>query len=584
MLKTLITILKLNRDYTTNLLLYYLKHTPIINKIYGYNSSNKKLKESTKFYFVVFKLLLPFILIYSLFAFFIEPALKNLYISPKELTTYFISSYFSLFAFLGFINSNIFKTSTYKTYALRFLKININDFMRTNYLYLLVKSFLSHLITLYFCHHIYSLNWYHVVLLPLFIIFINILSTTIELFIYSKTKKVLSHSIYYKTILFSLGVGITRLLSLINYLFTFKTFVVLLPFYIILSFIGLKYILTFNYYILDKKLFYSTDILESFIPSNTDVRSDIKSAFEIIQTNTLTHSVNTNIEQKNKQNINSQIREENNNIIMDETFTDDSFIDILAIKSKENSKQTKINKEIKESGSPFKYITNIFFKRYRNLIFPNILMTSYSIIMIAVISSVLALFIPNIKESLKNFILNSIPILPLIVYLCNSTKSITKSLFFNCDAPLLTYKFYRNKKTNFSIFIERFKKCILYNTPTTLLLIVFIVAISLILNINEPFFLFYIITSMVLLLLIFTTLGLFIYYIFQPYDYSTKGTHPLYSIFNVILIVLGLGISDFNIDAHMLFNWVALISIWFIPISITFIYYFGYKTLKHKNL
>lgn len=557
MINTLITILKLNRDYSTNVALYYLKHIPIVNKFFGYTTSTKKLKSDTKFYFSIFRFFLPFILIYILLALFIDSSIKNLIISPNDFSNFFISGYISLFAFLGFVNNDIFKLSTPKTYALNFLKIDVNEYMKTNFVYSLVKNYLVHFVTLFLCHIIYLLSWYHIILLPLFIVFIKILSTTVELFIYSKIKKVLSYNMFYKLSFFALGVAVANVLPMIGYIFTFKTFLVLLPLNILISYIGLKYILNFDYKLIDKKLFYYSNAFFTSNKSSND-RDEIRIAFEMQQN-------------------------EKTNINLKEEVNEKKVTNKTNIKST-NYNQIKINNDIKKAKSPFKYITNLFFKKFSYLLKPIILLISCIIVFCILMTLIATIFTQNIKDTLQVIILSSLPILPLLMYLCNITKNITKSLFFNCDASLLYYKFYKNQKTSFSIFVERFKKCILYNIIPTILLLTFVILISLFANITNPWFYIYTTGSILLLLLSFTTLHLFIYYIFQPYDYTLKKQHPLYIVFNIIMILIGFGISDLDLDAQLLFNWIALISIWFIPLCFILIYNFGYKTLKHKNV
>ena len=209
-------------------------------------------------------------------------------------------------------------------------------------------------------------------------------------------------------------------------------------------------------------------------------------------------------------------------------------------------KDTDIDSGKKENGSGYELLNNLFFARHKRLLAKPILKKAGIIFAIAA----LALVFTKYKLGESNFAMGNILLLVQSIFvsiLFNNPNS-SRAMFLNCDRSLLQYGFYKEENAIFAMFKLRYKSLLKINLIGLLAgFLVNIIAFLLFpalgiknLIVCEIFvlasFLFYI------------AFELFIYYIFQPFNFEAVNVGHGYKLFynilnyaNVIFIPLIIG-------------------------------------------
>lgn len=195
----------------------------------------------------------------------------------------------------------------------------------------------------------------------------------------------------------------------------------------------------------------------------------------------------------------------------------------------------RTNQEI-ASLSGYAKLNALFFDRHKRILRKPIMIFTYIGIVLGVGGLIFLWFNRTLNiwhpfkigvfyDSLSYFI-------PFYMYLSIGDKRLTKSLFVNCDASLLTYSFYRRPEDVLTSYRMRLKEVIKLNAPPPLALIASL-AIWLFLSgmaiTPDRLILFPLIIAYYVF---FTIHLLFIYYILQPYTQDVAVKSPLYTVIN----------------------------------------------------
>lgn len=195
----------------------------------------------------------------------------------------------------------------------------------------------------------------------------------------------------------------------------------------------------------------------------------------------------------------------------------------------------RTNQEI-ASLSGYAKLNALFFDRHKRILRKPIMIFTYIGILLGVGGLIFLWFNRTLNiwhpfkigvfyDSLGFFI-------PFYMYLSIGDQRLTKSLFVNCDASLLTYSFYRRPEDILTSYRMRLKEVIKLNAPPPLALMASL-AIWLFLSGMAITPARLILFPLIIAYYVFFTIHLlFIYYILQPYTQDVEVKSPLYTIIN----------------------------------------------------
>lgn len=464
MLASFITSYRLKNTYRVNSIVYALKHTPLIKKLFSYSLySNSGLKTLMNIISTIIEFFTIFIgkLLYILICVFV---ISKMYNKPSL-------AFINIITFLtiigAFLNTQMFNPSVDKFYAINLMRFDAKKYIISNYLYFLLKC----LIGLYPFVFIFGLQCKVSIeiclLIPLFVVSIKNITNAWSLKGYNKKQKVHNENklVPYVIILVAVfllcayglpyfNLGINNLLFYILFLITF-----------IIGIVSFIYILKYeNYLKVSKDLLKKDEIL--------DVKNN-----------------NSNIDYKKQ--INNDIVVESNKV-------------------------------------GYAYLNDIFVQRHKKLLTKASKKISIILLLVFIVLIAICIFFNGKTDEFNDLLKKSLPYYLFIMYFINRGQQICQTMFMNCDHGMLTYRFYRQPKAILSLFKERLMTLIKLNIipglimafGTDILLYVTGGATSL-----EYIMTLFTIISMSIF---FSIHYLVLYYLLQPYDINLEIKNPAF--------------------------------------------------------
>ncbi|MBU3188712.1 hypothetical protein K9O30_05995 [Clostridium bowmanii] len=207
----------------------------------------------------------------------------------------------------------------------------------------------------------------------------------------------------------------------------------------------------------------------------------------------------------------------------------------VKLDEKNMSKEDLNTKKYNEKQG-YEYLNSLFFLRFRRIMVKPIERRVAIIGIIFLIGIYVVFFMPSKKIMLVTEIKKSIPILIFVMYIMSTGERICKAMFYNCDAGLLRYGYYREGNVILANFTSRLKRVVILNLIPALTLCAAIVCIILASGYG------YDLTGMIPLFLCILCLAcffsihhLFMYYVLQPYTAELTVKSPLFKIVNMVM-------------------------------------------------
>ena len=247
MINSLLLTLKLKNTYLVNSIIYTLKHTPLIKKIFSYSLyKNNFLKILINILSIIIKIISIFLgkILYILFCFLlIIPIYQNNSLA-------FINIFVFLTIIGAFINTNIFNPSIDKYYAIVLMKFDAKKYILCNYYYFLLGMLIGFLpFTILFGLQ-YNVNFLICILIPIFVINVKNITNAYILSSYKKTNKVLNENKFIPSVILTVVIlfGLAYGLPYFNLGIDENIFYILFIISTILGVICFVYINKFNLY------------------------------------------------------------------------------------------------------------------------------------------------------------------------------------------------------------------------------------------------------------------------------------------------------------------------------------------------
>ena len=464
MINSFILSFKLKNTYRVNSIIYALKHTPILKKVFSYSLySSKGLKTFAN----IISALLEFgsiffgkIIYFLLFYFTLVPLYKNTSLA-------FINIFIFLTIIGGLINTYLFNPSIDKYYAIYLMRFDSKKYTLSNYYYNLIKCIIGLLPLTIISSIIFKYNIIISLLMPIYVISIKNIFNAYSLSSYKSNEKIKNKNKFVPflilIVLVLLALGYVPPLFEIGVNNTF--FYVLFVCTVLLGTYSFIYIKKFNLY--------------------TKMCKDILKQDEYIP---------------------------NNNVLEEKTYKKQITNEII--------------KNTDKTG--YEYFNFVFVQRHKKLLMKSTKNISIGLIILFIIVNVVCIIFPSKNNEVNDILKNSIPYYLFVMYFINRGQRICQTMFMNCDRSMLTYKFYREKDSLLSLFKERLKTLIKLNiipgliiafgttimlyitggTTITLYIITFLTIIS--------------------MSIFFSVHYLVLYYLLQPYSVNLDIKNPLF--------------------------------------------------------
>lgn len=192
-----------------------------------------------------------------------------------------------------------------------------------------------------------------------------------------------------------------------------------------------------------------------------------------------------------------------------------------------------LSKNLYEDKKGYEYLNALFFRRHIKIMVAPIRVRVIIVGAVFIAGVCLVYFAPETRENLIDALKGMSPLMVFIMYMMSTGARCCKAMFYNCDASLLRYSYYREKDVILSNFKSRLKRIVGLNLIPTVELCIAIVLIVIISGYSgELLTLVPLILSILCLSCFFSIHHLFMYYVLQPYTEEFQIKSPIFSAVN----------------------------------------------------
>lgn len=526
MLKTFVTSFKLKNTYRVNSIIYSIKGLPIINKILPSSLyKNKSLKIFGNIISFLWEVVSTF-LWKGLYVWLVLGSMTFAYKTNQVYTFLHLFVFSTLIG--GILNTYLLNPTKDKYYSIILMKMDANTFALTNYFYSILKLVVGLMPFTIIFGLMLKVPLLICISMPLFVALIKII--VIGLFSirdFKKNKVVNNENLPTKKVwillatLLLLGFGLPYLGIVINQII----YIVLFLVSVIFGIIALREIIMFK----DYKKIYKVLLTEENVYA--------------VQNASNTKTIRENI-----------------------------------------AKKIEYDGEITSNKTGFAYFHELFVKRHNKLLTRAIKKQSLIIFGVFLISYVIVLVNPNLKQNLNNLPLTYLPYFVFVMYLLNRGTTITQAMFMNCDHSMLTYRIYRTPKVILGVFKERLKTLIFLNLiPAALIGLGLALLLFLTGGTDNNLNYLIIFISIIAMSIFFSVHYLVMYYLLQPYNINTEIKNSTYTVvqsltYFVAYYLIGKKIPTLNFGILM-----TVFCIIYSLISLFIAYKYAPKTFKIRQ-
>lgn len=533
MIQTLAVYFSLEISYKMNSILYHLRKLPLIKRVFaGKSYDMNNFKAIIKVFAILNEIIgtilykalyLLMVIGFVLTSFGIGLVNDSAPIAPMFLHV------LTCWTLVGAIlNNHVFENNDNSYYAIVLLRMDAKKYALTNYAYTLFKHFTGLMLCMLLFSVILKLPYYYIILYPLYVVGIKVFVQALVLLFYDrienqKAKFVTAVQISQVVLYFI----ISLLFPVSSLLLPNKVVICIMVAGIILGIVSCRVLLKYDNY----TLAYKHELCE--------YRSQIENATD------------------------------STGVVSYRAALDDTVVSVSG----------------KKSG--FAYMNDLFVKRHRKLLWRmEIIMTAVAALLFVAVIAVIS-FGSSAEDmaDINHTVLYVAPrVLVFIMYGLNRGMEYTQALYINCDHSLLTYSFYKERKSILKLFAIRLAGIIKINLPVAA---VIGIGLDILLYISggTSGMINYgvLIVAPVCLSIFFSVHYLFMYYIMQPFDAETKLTNPIYSLVkNITYIVC---FSTFQLDFESLYFGIGTIifCVLYCIIACTLVYIFAPKTFRIRH-
>ncbi|MFT8845017.1 MAG: ABC transporter ATP-binding protein [Schleiferilactobacillus harbinensis] len=171
-----------------------------------------------------------------------------------------------------------------------------------------------------------------------------------------------------------------------------------------------------------------------------------------------------------------------------------------------------------------------------------------------------------------------------IMYLASFGRPIVQMLFVNCDAAMLYYPFYRQRRTILAGFFYRFWRTFLLNSGIGALMFVLFLGLYLVTP-DVPPITFYLVLALELLglVLFFSFHELFMYYLLQPFTADMNVVSPLYKFVYGAMYWVSWMVLRSNLQGYGYAIVIGAAALVYVAVGTVIIYFKAPQTFRVRN-
>lgn len=272
----------------------------------------------------------------------------------------------------------------------------------------------------------------------------------------------------------------------------------------------------------------------------------------------------------------------NDHIFNKQAFASDAEFGSVKI-NETKMKLENLNTNKYDNKHGYDYLNSLFFLRFKRVLVRPV-QIRVAIICIAFVAAVFTIiFVPSQKSVVINAVMRNTPIYVFVMYMLSTGERICKAMFYNCDASLLRYAYYRQGKVILHNFSIRLRMAVLLNVIPALVLCAALAGVitaggmytKLISMI--PVFL-----CIICLSCFFCIHHLFMYYVIQPYTSQLTEKSPLFKFINMIIYIISYACLQIKTSSSYFTLGVTAATVIYIALALLMIYKKAPKTFKLK--
>lgn len=474
MIEAFITSFKLRNAYMVNSFIYSLKGLPLINKFLPDSLyEDKTLKIIGNIIFVLKEIVNIFMwkLLYVFFMIFLMSSMHE-----NNWSNAFIHTFVCLTMCGGILNTNVFKPSKDRYYAIMIMNMDAKKYTLSDLYYSLIKIIIGFTPFIVFFAKVAEVSLSICIMMPIFVIMIKLVASNIYIFRYKKTKKIENSILEWIIVVlfFAMAYGLPFLGITVN-----ETCFIII--FILSIFLGIYSLIKLNQCELYRQIY-----KKLLLPENICV--DKKDSVVIKQTM-------------------------ENQIEYDESFMS------------------------KKKG--FSYFHDLFVRRHKKILTEATRKQALVVTVLFAILISVSLIIPEKVEGLNNVPLTYLPYFVFIMYTLNRGTTLTQAMFMNCDHSMLTYRFYRTPKVILGMFKERLKTLISVNLLPALVIAVGLPVLLWATGGTDNSLNYIVLfVSIISMSIFFSVHYLVMYYLLQPYNINTELKSATYKTVQSITYIV----------------------------------------------
>lgn len=255
----------------------------------------------------------------------------------------------------------------------------------------------------------------------------------------------------------------------------------------------------------------------------------------------------------------------------------------VALDQKQVAEAEKNQQNLFHNKHGYEYLNALFFVRHRKIVKNALRMRMIVTGVILFGIAACTLFIPSIKNPVWNTLCTSSPLLIFIMYLLSTGSVLCKAMFYNCDASLIKYGYYRESSAILKNFTIRIKKVTALNLLPAAEIVLGMTVIALISGRgSELYLLLPNIGIVIILACTFSIFHLFMYYIFQPYSEDMNIKNPFFSVINSAVYILAYACLQIKTSSILFTLFVLIFTICFCVAALIIIYRMAPRTFRIK--
>ncbi|MGH4126291.1 MAG: hypothetical protein ACREV6_25600 [Clostridium sp.] len=265
-----------------------------------------------------------------------------------------------------------------------------------------------------------------------------------------------------------------------------------------------------------------------------------------------------------------------------EAFKVDMNFGNVKLDEKKMSKEDLNTKEYNKKQG-YEYLNSIFFLRFRRIMVKPIVGRVVFIGIVFLIGMSLVFFMPSKKGELLREIKKSIPMLVFIMYFMSTGERICKAMFYNCDASLLRYGYYREANVILANFTSRLKRVVILNLIPALTLCLAIACIIVASGYSsELIYMMPLFLCVICLACFFSIHHLFMYYVLQPYTAELTVKSPLFKFVNMVVYIASYICLQIKTPPYYFTAGIIITTIVYMGVALILTYRVAPKTFKLK--